>query len=88
MQDEFSNDGLIDQNILREDLWDRKRAARFLGVSPDTLAVWDCTGRYHLAPVKLGRNVRYRPSKIIAFLKEQQEHGRLKKAVSSEKITE
>lgn len=50
----------------------RKEAARYLGgFSPDTLAVWDCTKRYNLNPVKFGRTVRYRRSDLDKFAQEQ-----------------
>lgn len=46
-----------------DQLVDRKFAAKYLGgtkpYSPATLAVWDCTKRYDLRPVKMGRDVRY-----------------------------
>jgi hypothetical protein len=51
-----------------EPLLDRKKAAKYLGVSPDTLAVWDCTKRYNLKPIKVGRAVRYRLSDLNDFL--------------------
>jgi predicted DNA-binding transcriptional regulator AlpA len=55
-----------------EPLLDRKAAARYLNVSPGTLAVWDCTKRYNLHPVKVGRrSVRYRRSALDQFLADQ-----------------
>lgn len=51
-----------------EPLLDRKSAARYLSVSPGTLAVWDCTKRYDLEPIKVGRSVRYRRSSLDRFL--------------------
>jgi len=51
-----------------EPLLNRKCAANYLGVSPDTLAVWDCTKRYDLKPIKVGRAVRYRMSSLNEFL--------------------
>ena len=49
-------------------LLSRKEAARYLGgFSPDTLAVWDCTKRYQLNPIKIGRTVRYRRSDLDNF---------------------
>jgi hypothetical protein len=57
--------------ILDEPLMDRKTAARYLGMSPETLAVWDCTKRYDLKPIKIGRSVRYRRSLLEKFLLEQ-----------------
>jgi hypothetical protein len=57
----------------REDpLLNRKEAAAYLGgLSPGTLAVWDCTGRYNLRPVKIGSAVRYRKSVLDQFLEDQ-----------------
>lgn len=57
--------------ISPEPLLDRKAAARYLGVSPGTLAVWDCTKRYDLKPIKVGRAVRYRLADLDAFLNAQ-----------------
>lgn len=49
-------------------LLDRKTAAKYLRISPGTLAVWDCTKRYDLKPLKVGRSVRYRKSVLDAFI--------------------
>ena len=51
-------------------LLDRKEAARYLGLkNPNTLAVWDCTKRYDLKPIRVGtKAVRYRKSVLDAFL--------------------
>jgi len=54
-----------------EPLLDRKTAARYLSVSPATLAVWDCTKRYDLKPLKIGRAVRYRRAFLDEFLESQ-----------------
>ena len=48
-------------------LYDRRRAARYLGYKPNTLAVWDCTGRYDLKPIRIGRSIRYRLSELKRF---------------------
>ncbi len=60
-----------------DELLDRKSAAKYLGgtrpLSPGTLAVWDCTKRYDLKPVKVGRSVRYRKSVLDDFLRSQLE---------------
>lgn len=56
-----------------EPLLDRKTAAKYLQVSPGTLAVWDCTKRYDLKPLKVGRSVRYRKSDLDHFLERQLE---------------
>jgi len=52
-------------------LLNRKEAARFLSLSPGTLAVWDCTKRHDLKPIKIGRAVRYRLSDLNRFLEAQ-----------------
>ncbi len=54
-----------------EPLLDRKTAAKYLSISPGTLAVWDCTKRYDLSPLKVGRSVRYRKADLDRFLKRQ-----------------
>lgn len=51
-----------------EPLLTRKCAARYLCVTPETLAVWDCTKRYDLKPIKIGRSVRYRRIDLDNFL--------------------
>ncbi len=50
-----------------DELFDRKTAARYLKYSPGTLAVWDCTKRYDLKPIKIGRSVRYRRTYLDEF---------------------
>ena len=59
------------QDSNTEPLLDRKTAAKYLRVSPGTLAVWDCTKRYDLKPLKVGRAVRYRRADLDAFLNTQ-----------------
>ena len=58
-----------------DELLDRKSAAKYLGgtrpLNPGTLAVWDCTKRHDLKPVKVGRSVRYRRSELDKFLQRQ-----------------
>lgn len=50
-------------------LLDRKSAARYLGVTPGTLAVWACKKRHKdLKVVKIGRTVRYRLSDLEKFI--------------------
>ena len=46
----------------------RTEAAEVLGVRPETLAVWHCTGRYKLPVVKVGRSCRYRLADLEAWL--------------------
>lgn len=52
-------------------LLNRKEAAKYLRISPNTLAVWDCTKRYDLKPLKVGRCVRYRRSELDKFIERQ-----------------
>lgn len=54
-----------------EPLLDRKSAAKYLRVSPGTLAVWDCTKRYDLKPIKIGRAVRYRRADLDKFIEQR-----------------
>ena len=56
------------REVHHEPLLDRKSAAKYLGLSPGTLAVWDCTKRYDLKPIKVGRAVRYRKADLDNFL--------------------
>ena len=52
----------------KDDLLSTQDAAVLLDVSPQTLEVWRCTKRYPLPYVKVGRNVRYARSAILAFI--------------------
>jgi excisionase family DNA binding protein len=45
-----------------------KEAAEYLGIKPQTLSVWRCTGRYDLPAVKIGRCLRYRKSDLDKFI--------------------
>ena len=49
-------------------LLDEKAAAAVIDVAPGTMSVWRSTGRYSLPFIKVGRNVRYRRSDLIAWL--------------------
>jgi len=54
---------------LADPLHDRKTAAKYLGLkNPNTLAVWDCTQRYDLQPIRVGGVIRYRQSVLDEFL--------------------
>lgn len=53
------------------ELLDEREAAGVLDVSPGTLSVWRCTGRYNLPFVKVGRKVRYRRADLMAWLEER-----------------
>ncbi|MDZ4834625.1 MAG: helix-turn-helix domain-containing protein [Candidatus Melainabacteria bacterium] len=53
---------------MQSDLLSRKEAAAYLGVTPETLAVWHCTKRYPLPVIKIGRLCKYRVSDLDAFI--------------------
>lgn len=50
------------------ELLTEKEASLLLDVSVGTLQVWRATKRYPLAYVKVGRNVRYQKSAVLAFI--------------------
>jgi excisionase family DNA binding protein len=49
-------------------LLSREQAAEYLGVKPQTLAVWKTSQRYRLPVVKVGSLVRYRLADLERFL--------------------
>lgn len=57
-----------EQESDHDKLLTRAEAALYLRVAVGTLAVWDCTKRYNLKPIKIGRAVRYRKSVLDKFL--------------------
>jgi hypothetical protein len=54
-----------------QQLLDPIKAAKYLGVTAGTLAVWRSTGRYTLPFVKIGRKVMYRDTDLNAFINER-----------------
>jgi excisionase family DNA binding protein len=50
------------------ELLSRDEAAAYLGVKPQTLAVWHTTHRYSIPLVKVGSKVRYRRADLDAWL--------------------
>lgn len=46
----------------------RKDAAEYLGVSPQTLAIWASTKRNSLPYAKIGRLAKYRKDDLEAFV--------------------
>ena len=52
----------------RSQLLSPVEAAQFLGVAPQTLAIWRCEKRYPLPYVKIGALVRYRLSDLEHFI--------------------
>lgn len=59
---------------MESELLTRPQAADYLGVKPDTLAVWSCTHRYALPYLKVGRAVRYRKADLDAWLDSRRVH--------------
>ncbi len=51
-----------------ETLLTRKQAAELLNCKENTLAIWKCTKRYSLPCIKIGKNVRYKLSDLLAFI--------------------
>jgi excisionase family DNA binding protein len=49
----------------------RQEAAAYLGIAPQTLAVWATNNRYHLPFIKVGRCVRYRRRDLDRFLEQR-----------------
>lgn len=49
-------------------LVDQDHAAAFLGLEPETLNTWRCTGRYAIPYRKVGRSVRYRLGDLRVWL--------------------
>jgi excisionase family DNA binding protein len=52
----------------QSELLTRREAAAYLGVTPETLAVWHCTRRYPIPVVKIGKLAKYRKSDLDAFI--------------------
>jgi excisionase family DNA binding protein len=52
----------------RPQLLTRKEAAAYLGITEGTLAVWNCTKRYPIPYIKIGRLARYRIADLDAFI--------------------
>ncbi len=47
------------------------QVADLLTVTPHTLAVWRCEGRYNLPYTKTGRLVRYREEDVQQFIRDR-----------------
>jgi excisionase family DNA binding protein len=57
---------LVDKRNIK--LLSRKEAAKYLGISAQTLAVWACSNRYSLPFSKIGRLVKYSLDDLNAFI--------------------
>lgn len=51
-----------------EALYDRAQAAAYMGIKPNTLAIWASTKRYAIPYVKVGRLVKYRKADLDTFI--------------------
>lgn len=49
-------------------LLDSAEAAKYIGVAPQTLAIWRCAKRYDIPFVKVGSRVKYRKEDLDAWL--------------------
>ena len=54
--------------VMLSELFSRVEAAAYLGIAPNTLAVWACTGRYPIPMVKIGRLAKYRKRDLDQFI--------------------
>jgi hypothetical protein len=73
-----TNEARVAQIYLDDPLYDREGAAIYITppqrkrpYSVGTLAVWDCTKRYDLQPIKINGKVYYRQSILDRFIREQ-----------------
>jgi excisionase family DNA binding protein len=55
-------------SVIESPLLTRDEAAAYLGLQPQTLALWASVGRYDLPFIKVGRLVKYRKSDLDAYL--------------------
>ena len=65
---------IMETTNLKTNLLSRNAAAAYLGLRPQTLAVWASTGRYDLPMVKIGRYAKYRTVDLDRFI-ENNVHG-------------
>lgn len=57
------------------ELLTREQAAEYLGVKPQTLAVWATTHRYDLPMIRVGSRVRYRRADLDKWLESRSTVG-------------
>lgn len=53
------------------ELLSHAQAAAFLSISPSTLSIWRCTGRYAIPYLKIGRSIRYSKADLALWLEAQ-----------------
>lgn len=61
-----------------------KEAADYLGVKPNTLAVWACTKRYDLPYIKIGRKRMYKTEDLDQFININRYSSTSKKEVQND----
>lgn len=66
----------IQREYRPHDLLSRNEAAAYLGVTPQTLAVWQSKRRYNLKMVKVGGLAKYRKADLDAFVESRTIPGR------------
>jgi predicted site-specific integrase-resolvase len=49
-------------------LLDERQVAELLGCQKSTLSAWRCTGRVHLAFIRVGRLIKYSPDDVARFI--------------------
>lgn len=52
-------------------LWTAEEAAKFLGVSPTSLATWRSTGQHGIPYIKIGGSVRYLKDDLMKWVDKQ-----------------
>lgn len=62
------NQDIKTNNRFNCELLTRKEAAKYLGLKPQTLAVWLCNKRHPLPVVRIGRLVKYKKADLDAFI--------------------
>ena len=73
----FENTTMTTQNVTPLDelpdstLIDNDPSAGYLGVKPNTLAVWRATKRYRIPFVKIGKRVKYKAGDLKKFIAAQ-----------------
>ena len=73
----WKQDGTVSPGLSADDptevplLLTPSQAAKVLGISPGTLAVWRSTGRYALRYVKIGSRIKYQPEDLNQFIQER-----------------
>ena len=51
-----------------EPLWTPEETAKYLGLDPDTLAVWRCTKRHGLPFIYCGARIMYSPAQVRSWV--------------------